>query len=134
MNIRRIRHARLQMRILGRRTGFAFAVKAIRELVGWRGWQSQLVIAAVLVLSLPILWLVATVKLTAWQQFSFAALTFGAAIFMRMLPGRYITQVLIVLSVVASTRYLYWRLTETISFDTWLNRSCFSLSCMRGLC
>jgi cellulose synthase (UDP-forming) len=29
--------------------------------------------------------------------------------------------VLIVLSVLASTRYLYWRLTETISFDTWLS-------------
>jgi cellulose synthase (UDP-forming) len=46
---------------------------------------------------------------------------FGAAFFLKMLPGRYVTQALIVLSVVASTRYLYWRLTQTISFDTWLS-------------
>jgi cellulose synthase (UDP-forming) len=121
MNIRRIRHARLQMRILGRRKGFAFAVKAVRELAGWRGWQDPLVIAVVLVASLPMLWLTATIKLTVWQQLAFAVMSFGAAMFMRLLPGRYVTQVLIVLSVLASTRYLYWRLTETISFDTWLS-------------
>jgi cellulose synthase (UDP-forming) len=121
MNIRRIRHARLQMRILGRRKGFAFAVKAVRELAGWRGWQDPLVIAVVLVASLPMLWLTATIKLTVWQQLAFAVMSFGAAMFMRLLPGRYVTQVLIVLSVLVSTRYLYWRATETISFDSWLN-------------
>lgn len=121
MNIRRIRYARLQMRILGRRKGFAFAVTAVRELAGWRGWQNPLVIAAVLVTSLPLLWLAATIKLTGWQQLAFAVMCFGAAVFTKLLPGRFITQVLIVMSVLASTRYLYWRATETISFDTWLN-------------
>ena len=121
MNIRRIRHARLQMRILGRRKGFVFAVNAVRELAGWRGWQNPLVQLAVLAVSLPILWITVTITLTAWQQLALAVMGFGAAFFLKMLPGRYVTQALIVLSVVASTRYLYWRLTQTISFDTWLS-------------
>ena len=118
---KRQRHARLQMRILGRRKGFAFAVKTVRELAGWRGWQDPLVIAVGLVASLPMLWLTATIKRTFWQQLAFGLIRCGAAMCMRLLPGRYVTQVLIVLSVLASTRYLYWRLTETISFDTWLS-------------
>lgn len=121
MNVRRIRYARLQMRILGRRKGFVFAVNAVRELAGWRGWQNPWLQLAVLVTALPIMWMVVTIKLTAWQQLALIVLSFGSALFFRILPGRFVTQVLIVLSVVASTRYLYWRLTETISFDTWLS-------------
>lgn len=121
MNIRRIRYARLQMRILGRRKGFVFAVNAVRELAGWRGWQNPLVQLFVLAVSLPMLWIIVTIPLTAWQQLSLAVLGFGAAFLLRVLPGRFVTQVLIVLSVAASTRYLYWRLTQTISFDTWLS-------------
>lgn len=121
MNVRRIRYARLQMRLLARRKGFALAVNAVRRLAGWQGWQLEWVQWLVLLVSLPIVWLVITVPLTVGQQFALGALSFGAAMFLRMLPGRYITQILIVLSLTASTRYLYWRATETISFDTWLN-------------
>lgn len=121
MNIRRIRHARLKMRILGRRRGFVWVVNAVRELAGWRGWLNPIVQLVVLAFALPILWLVVTVKLSLWQQFAVAVMSFGAAMFFKMVPGRFVTQVLIVLSAVASTRYLYWRLTETISYDTWLN-------------
>jgi len=107
--------------MLGRRKGFVFAVNAVRELAGWRGWQNPLIQLAVLAVALPVMWMVVTIKLTAWQQLALVVLSFGSALFFRMLPGRYVTQVLIVLSAVASTRYLYWRLTETISFDTWLS-------------
>jgi cellulose synthase (UDP-forming) len=121
MNVRRIRYARLQMRLLGRRKAFSFAVSAVRELAGWKGWQNPLIRLAVWVIALPVLWLTVSTPLTEGQQLVFGLVTFVAALMLRLLPGRYVTQALIVLSLVASTRYLYWRLTETISFETWLS-------------
>ncbi|GAB4090657.1 glycosyltransferase family protein [Hydrogenophaga soli] len=121
MNVRRIRYARLQMRLLARRKGFALAVKAVRRLAGWTGWQLSWVQWLVLAVSLPVVWLVISVPLTSGQQFALAVMSFGSALFLRTLPGRYVTQILMVLSLTASTRYLYWRVTETISYDTWLN-------------
>ena len=121
MNIRRIRYARLQMRMLGRRKLFRFAVNAVRELAGWRGWQNPIVQWGTFLLALPIAWFTITTPLSEGEQLGFAALAFGAALFLKAVPGRYVTQALIVLSIVASSRYLYWRMTETISFDSWLS-------------
>lgn len=121
MNIRRIRHARLQMRLLARKRSFGFAVSAVRDLAGWRGWQNAMLRLVVWLVVIPVLWLTVSTPLTEGQQLVFGLVTFCAALFLRLLPGRYVTQALIVLSVVASTRYLYWRLTDTISFDTWLS-------------
>lgn len=121
MNVRRIRHARLKMRVMARRRGFALAVRVVRALAGWAGWSNPWVQWGALLVCLPVVWLAITVPLTTGQQFALGALSFGAALFLSKLPGRYVTQALIVLSLVASTRYLHWRFTETISFDTWLN-------------
>ena len=121
MNIRRIRYARLQMRLLARKRGYAGAVEAVRRLAGWKGWSIPLVQLAVLALALPVIWLIISIPLTSEQQLVFGLLAFVSAYFLRTLPGRFVTQVLIVLSLVASTRYLYWRAFSTISFDSWLN-------------
>lgn len=121
MNVRRIRLARLQMRLLSRRKPFVFAVQAIRLLAGWSGWQDPWVRLAVWAVGLPVLWVAISTPLSEAQQLLFASLMFAAAMFFKRLPGRYVTQILIVLSLVASSRYLYWRVTETISFDNWLS-------------
>ena len=121
MNVRRIRLARLQMRLMARVGPFRWAVRAVRELAGWRGWEQPLLRWAVLALALPLVWLVISTPLTETQQFAFGAVSFASALFLRKLPGRYVTQMLIFLSLVASTRYLYWRVTETMNFDSWSN-------------
>ena len=121
MNIRRIRHARLRMRLLARKRGFVLPVEAVRRLAGWLGWQSPLVRGVVWLLALPVMWLTVSTPLAETQQLVLSAMMFAVALFMRSLPGRYVTQALIVLSIVASSRYLYWRWTETMSFDTWLS-------------
>lgn len=65
---------------------------------------------------------VVTVPMDLAQQLVFAALCFGAALVIdRRGEGRLATLALIVLSVTASMRYLYWRLTETLGFETWLD-------------
>jgi cellulose synthase (UDP-forming) len=121
MNVRRIRYARLQMRLLGRRKVFFWAVNAVRELAGWPGWQLPWVRWAALALALPVFWLTISTPLTEGQQLSFGVMTLLAALFLRNVPGRYVNQALIVLSFVASTRYLYWRITDTIAFNSWLS-------------
>jgi cellulose synthase (UDP-forming) len=121
VSVRRIRHARLQMRLLAAQKPFRFAVRAVRELAGWTGWENPFINKAVWLLGLPIVWLVVSTPLSEGQQVVFGLMTFGAAMFFRLLPGRYVTQMLIVLSLVASSRYLYWRLTETIAFDNWVS-------------
>jgi cellulose synthase (UDP-forming) len=121
MNVRRVRLARLQMRLMSRVGAFRWAVQGIRDLVGWQGWDNLLVRAAVLALALPIIWLIISTPLTETQQMVFGLVSFGGAMFLRKLPGRFVTQILIVLSLVASTRYMYWRVTETMTFETWAN-------------
>lgn len=121
MNVRRVRLARLQMRLMARVGPFRWAVKAVRDLAGWRGWEGVGVRWAVLGVSLPLIWLIISTPLTETQQLLFGAVSFLAALFLRKLPGRYVTQMLIILSLVASTRYMYWRLTDTMNFDSWSN-------------
>jgi len=121
MSVRRIRYARLQMRLLARKRGFFLPVEALRWLAGWSGWQMQWVRWLVWGVALPVMWLTVSTPLAETQQLVLSAMMFAAAMFLRSLPGRYVTQALIVLSIVASSRYLYWRWTETMAFDTWLS-------------
>lgn len=121
MHVRRIRHARMQMRILSRKKAYALAVWGVRAIVGWPGWQLRWIQAVVLAIALPVFWVIISTPLEWKEQLALGFMSFGAVLFLRRLPGRFITQVLIVLSLVASTRYLYWRATSTIEFESLLN-------------
>ncbi|ROL69407.1 cellulose synthase catalytic subunit (UDP-forming) [Pseudomonas chlororaphis] len=59
--------------------------------------------------------------LDLYSQCFFALLCFGSALLIKRLPGRLPILALIVLSLIASLRYMYWRLTSTLGFDTWLD-------------
>lgn len=54
-------------------------------------------------------------------QFIFILLLWGTALVVRRVPGRYSTLVLIVLSLVVSCRYLWWRYTDTLHWDNTLD-------------
>ncbi|MBN3788758.1 UDP-forming cellulose synthase catalytic subunit [Burkholderia sp. Ac-20353] len=60
------------------------------------------------------LFFVCTVPLDNVQQLVFAACCFAFALMIRRFEGHYATLVMIVLSIAATGRYIYWRLTETI--------------------
>ncbi len=49
----------------------------------------------------------------------FSAGTFAAALLLSRTPGRLTTLAMIVLSITASTRYMYWRITDTVGFLHW---------------
>ena len=121
MNIRRMRRARFEMRLLGRRRLFMPVVRAVRQLAGWKGWQDVLIQRVAIVVSLCLLFFTVVVPLDTDQQLVFALITLAFTMVFRRVPGRLVTQVLIVLSFVASTRYLYWRATQSLFLDNWMD-------------
>nr|WP_223481007.1 MULTISPECIES: UDP-forming cellulose synthase catalytic subunit [unclassified Pseudomonas] len=62
-----------------------------------------------------------TVPFDLYSQCLFAAGCFATALVLRKIPGRLTVMVLIGLSLTASLRYLYWRLTSTLGFEGWLD-------------
>ncbi|MCP1446028.1 cellulose synthase (UDP-forming) [Pseudomonas sp. GGS8] len=67
--------------------------------------------------------LVVTVPLDFEQQCAFAFICLAATLLIRVATGRLPILAMIALSLIASLRYLYWRLTSTLGFDGWLD--CF---------
>ncbi len=63
------------------------------------------------------LYFVVTVPLAFDQQLDVRDLCFLFALLFRRLQGPYATLVMIMLSLVASGRYMYWRLTETTYWE-----------------
>lgn len=65
--------------------------------------------------------LIISVPLDLYAQCTFALVCFGAMLVIRRIPGRIPVLTLVVLSLLASLRYMYWRLTETLDFENWLD-------------
>ena len=65
--------------------------------------------------------LAVTVPLALEQQVIFAAACFALALVLSTTVGRLATLAMIVLSVTASLRYMYWRLTSTLGFENFLD-------------
>lgn len=57
--------------------------------------------------------------LNLYSQAAFAAVCFAASLVIRKQAGRLAILTLITLSLIASFRYMYWRLTDTLGFDNW---------------
>jgi len=62
-----------------------------------------------------------TVPFELYSQCAFALGCFIAAMVLRKIPGRLTVLMLIGLSLTASLRYLYWRLTSTLGFEGWVD-------------
>jgi cellulose synthase (UDP-forming) len=91
--------------------------RRLRRFVDAPVWDHVLLRIVLLGLSVPILLFVITVPLEVGQQLSFSLCCFGFAIFIRRFQGRLVTLTMIMLSSIASGRYMYWRLTESTSWD-----------------
>jgi cellulose synthase (UDP-forming) len=77
--------------------------------------------AAVRYIAFPLAGVLAFVCVTTpfslLAQTTFVAIMLGLALWLRRIPGPLMTLLLVVLSVVTSTRYLWWRLTSTLNWD-----------------
>jgi len=82
-------------------------------------WKSRFFKLCVVVLLCLVFWLVVTVRLDFYFQGIFGIVAFFISLKIRDLSwGRGGILVLIGISLVAAFRYMYWRITETLDFDS----------------
>ncbi|MBB5216318.1 UDP-forming cellulose synthase catalytic subunit [Parapusillimonas granuli] len=91
-------------------------------LAGLSLWDYRPVRILTLLLSALLFIAVVTTPLDLGFQVLFALTSFALAMAIgRLSEGRLATLVMVVISVVASLRYMYWRITTTLGFETWLD-------------
>ncbi len=93
----------------------------VHAITGWALWQHPVARVAAVVFSALLMGLVISVPLDLQGQILFSLGSFGAALLLSRTPGRLSTLAMIVLSISASSRYIYWRFTDTIGFTNWLD-------------
>ena len=110
--------------------GFWRCIERVLARLPWQRWGDALEHATervgrarlLLVLLVPIgalVWIgVGLSPLQAGGQFAFFAMTLALALAIRRLPGRLPVLLLASLSLLAMTRYVWWRLTQTLDFRT----------------
>jgi len=77
--------------------------------------------AGALLLSALLVLLTVTVPFDFHSQCIFAAGCFIVALIVRRQAGRFPVMLLIGLSLTASLRYMYWRVTSTLGFESWMD-------------
>jgi cellulose synthase (UDP-forming) len=78
----------------------------------------NLVLAAMITIGVILLGIVVITPLDLVSQALFAVLTILAMLVIRGQPSRGVTLILITLSIAVSTRYIWWRFTETLQFPS----------------
>lgn len=72
---------------------------------------------ALLLAAALLFWLTATMPLPNAQQCMFLALMWAMAVMVKKMPGSLPTLMLVMLSLLTSGRYIWWRVTETLLLD-----------------
>lgn len=86
------------------------------SLLSWRIWKMGWVRVLSLVLAGVLSVLAVAVEMGLLQQMMFAAFCVIVALLLHRVGGRLETLTLVMLSVITSLRYMYWRITDTIGF------------------
>ena len=93
-------------------------VIAARE---WYGWEHSYWRAAAMIFAFILFLVSMSVSLSLLGQAIYAGMVFALALYLRNYTGTLFTLIMIVFSVNASSRYLYWRYTETLSMGSWVD-------------
>ena len=91
------------------------------SLLSWRIWKMGWVRVLSLVLAGVLSVLAVAVEMGLPQQMMFAAFCVIVALLLHRVGGRLATLTLVMLSVITSLRYMYWRVTDTIGFHNVLD-------------
>ena len=94
--------------------------KALLEWYGWEHiyWRTLAMIFATGLFAISVI-----VPLSLPWQTANAIMVFAITLFLRRYTGTLFTIIMIVLSVNASSRYLYWRINETLNLGNWVDGS-----------
>jgi cellulose synthase (UDP-forming) len=89
----------------------------IENLIEQPIWEHRWALWAVLLLCVLPIYVVITVPLSLSWQFAFGVAMFLAANWLNRIEGRLVSLMMMGISVLVSTRYLYWRVTESVAFS-----------------
>lgn len=106
---------------MGRHPRIGQGLAALREP---DGRSSRLLLGALLLAMLVLAVVVVTQPFSWTAQLIFVLLLWAGAMMMRHIPGRFPTLMLIVLSLTVSSRYLWWRYTSTLNWNSKLDLVC----------
>ena len=87
------------------------------RLVDWSVWTTPGVLVATVLACLVMFGLLITIPFTRTEQIVFSVVIVTAALYIRRYVGTLVTLVLVSLSVLASTRYLYWRFSTSMQIE-----------------
>lgn len=73
------------------------------------------------VLAVAMILMVVAAPLDLHQQLLFSAVCLAATLVLRRQANRLAILAMVVLSVIASTRYMYWRITSSLGFEGWVD-------------
>ena len=93
------------------------ATRLLGYLVAWRGWEHRWITVVGILLAIFPLYVTVTTPLNLFWQTVFAVGLISVGLWLRRFQGHIVSVTLIALSMVASTRYIYWRATSTLGFD-----------------
>lgn len=78
----------------------------------------RLVILVLASVAVVVAAVVVITPLSLREQFFYGIISFGVAMLLNLAKGQFVTLLLMALSTVASTRYLYWRLSTTLELES----------------
>lgn len=88
-----------------------------RAMVNWKGWDNKLPKFLALLVAVFLYWSSISIPLDLPLQTLFAAIIFCTALYLRRYTGTLISLVMVMFSISATSRYIYWRITYTIGTD-----------------
>ncbi|MCY0387545.1 UDP-forming cellulose synthase catalytic subunit [Robbsia sp. Bb-Pol-6] len=81
-------------------------------------WNATPLRVAIAAIAAAVFVFIVTVPLDFRAQLTFAGITLATALALRNRPGRFVSLVMIILSSTTSIRYMYWRITQTLTWET----------------
>ncbi len=86
-------------------------------LVNWSAWSTPGMLGAVTFACLVLFCVLVTIPFSRNEQLVFSLVTLSVGLYLRRYVGTLVTLVLVSLSVLASTRYLYWRCVTSLQIE-----------------
>ncbi len=93
--------------------------KISRDLLEWYGWEQPYWRFAAMAVAAVFFFLSMTLPASLLWQVIYGVTVFSMSLYIRRYTGTMFTIVMIVFSVNQSSRYLYWRVTETLDLHNW---------------
>ncbi|MBU4609747.1 UDP-forming cellulose synthase catalytic subunit [Achromobacter sp. GG226] len=102
--------------------GFSLALTRVGNwLIDLPVWRHPIMRTLIMLLAAAFFAIAIAVPLELTEQLVFASLTFGVSMLLRRTAGRLATIIMILLSITASLRYMFWRVTSTLGFENWVD-------------